>query len=80
MQNRFDLLIKEIKGNLDILVISETKLDYAFLEGEFKIPGFGPAFWKDQNQVSGIMFFIRKDFMAKLLFTEKAAVKAIFIK
>ena len=37
-------LVDQIKGNVDILVTLETKLDESFPEGQFKIPGFTSPF------------------------------------
>ena len=39
--------VKEFKGNVDVLVISETKLDDIFPEYQFRIPEFSPLFPKD---------------------------------
>ena len=36
IRNRFD----QIKENVDIMVISETKLDESFFNGQYKIPGY----------------------------------------
>ena len=38
-RNKFDTLVQQITNNIDILMISETKLDNSFLEGQFLIPG-----------------------------------------
>ena len=44
LRNKFDALVDQIKGKVDILVISETKLDESFPEGQFKIPGLTSPF------------------------------------
>ena len=36
----FDSLAQKITGNVDILMISETKLDNSFPEGQFLIEGY----------------------------------------
>ena len=36
---KFDSLVQKITGNVNILMISETKLDNSFLEGQFLIEG-----------------------------------------
>ena len=46
IRNKFDLLVDQIKGNVDIMVISETKLDESFPNGQFKIPGLTAMTWK----------------------------------
>ena len=35
IRNKFDLLVNQIKGNVDIMVISKTKLDESFSNGQF---------------------------------------------
>ena len=39
IRNKFNKLADQIKGNVDIMVISETKLDDSFPNGQFKIRG-----------------------------------------
>ena len=39
IRNKFNKLVDQIKGNVDIMVISETKLDDSFPNGQFKIRG-----------------------------------------
>ena len=43
IRTKFDLLVDQIKGNVDIMGISETKLDESFPSGQFKIPVPGYA-------------------------------------
>ena len=38
--NKFDLLSKQVMGSINILMVSETKLDDSFHEGQFLIEGF----------------------------------------
>ena len=40
IRSKFNKLVDQIKGNVDIMVISETKLDAPFPNGQFKIPGY----------------------------------------
>ena len=53
IRNKFDLLVDQIKGNIDIMVISETKLDESFFNDQFKIPGYALPFRLDCNQFGG---------------------------
>ena len=39
LRNKLELLADQIKGNVDLLAISETKLDDSFPAEQFKIPG-----------------------------------------
>ena len=62
IRNKFDLLVNQIKGNVDIMVISKTKLDESFPNGPFKIPGYALPCRLDRNQFGGgIMVFLKED-------------------
>ena len=41
LRNKFDILIGQITGNIDFLMVSETKLGESFPLGQFIIEGFG---------------------------------------
>ena len=47
LRNKFDIIIDQISGNVDVMVISETKLDDSFPESQFKIPGYSSPFRLD---------------------------------
>lgn len=54
--------------NLDIIMNLETKLVCSFPTGQFLINGFSETFKIDQNcQGDGIMLYVRKDILSKLL-------------
>ena len=62
IKNKFDLLSDKMKGNIDILMFSETKIDQSFLTSQFEINGFDPPFQVNWNQKTGwSMLYIRKD-------------------
>ena len=44
LRNKFELLIPQIKDNIDILMIAETKLDESFPASQFLINGFSAPF------------------------------------
>ena len=55
-------LYKQISGNVDILLVSETKIDDRFTQGQFAIDGFSVAFKLDCNFLGGRqMLFVRED-------------------
>ena len=35
LRNKFDILSEQVKGSIDIFMVSETKLDDSFPEGQF---------------------------------------------
>ena len=44
LRNRFELLVDQVKGNIDVLMISETKTDDSFPLGDFLIGGFSKPY------------------------------------
>ena len=66
--NKFDALKTIIPGNIDIFVITETKLDASFETTEFMINGFCQPYRLDRNgNGGGILIYIREDIPTKLL-------------
>ena len=49
MRNKFHALTEIIRGNLDILVLTETKLDHTFPEKQFLIPGYKKPYRRDRK-------------------------------
>ena len=81
LRKKFDTLNHQIKGKVDVLIISETKLDESFPEGQFKIPGFATPFRSELNEFgSGIMVFVREDIPSKLISKETLDIVGIFIE
>ena len=71
LRNKFDPLVNQIK-NVDVLVVSERKLDNTFPESQSEIPGFGPPFQEDWNEFNwGFVIFIKVDIPAKSIFTHR---------
>ena len=59
IRNKFDFLADIVKDNIDVLMISESKLDDSFPDSQFLIEGFGKPFRLDRNRNGGgIMLFI----------------------
>ena len=68
IRNKFDFLAQQVKGNIDILMISEKKLDESFPVGQFVIDGYNLPFGFDRNgNGGGILLYIREDIPSKLL-------------
>ena len=53
IRNKFDLLNEQISNNIDILGISETKLDPSFSPSQFHIAGYMPSIRADKNRHGG---------------------------
>ena len=70
-----------VKDNIDILMISESKLDDSFLDSQFLIEGFGKSFRLDRNRNGrGIMLFIQSDIFAKVISTNKNPFESFYVK
>ena len=81
LRNKFDLLADQVKGNVDVLAILETKLDDLFPAGQFKIPGYASPFRLDRNQnSSGILVFVRDYIPVKLLSSEEKPIEAFLFE
>ena len=50
VRNKFDLLNDIIKKNINILMISEIKLDSSFPNGNFQIHGYSEPYRLDRNE------------------------------
>ena len=81
IRNKFDCLSEQVKGNIDILLISETKIDDSFSVGQFIIDGFSPPYRLDRSyHGGGLMLFVRKDIPSNLLVIKKKPIESFFIE
>ena len=79
---KFEPLRDTIKDNVDILLISETKLDESFPSGQFFMEGYTEPIRLDRNKNGGgLLFFIRDDLDSKEIKSHKLPkkVEGIFI-
>ena len=68
IRNKFEPLVSFINNNLDILMISETKIDDTFPDSQFLIEGFSVPYRLDRTaKGGGILLYIREDIPSKLL-------------
>ena len=66
LPNKFEDLKILVKGKVDIIVITESKLDHTFRDSSFRISGYNKPFRKNRNRNSGgILVFIRDDIPCK---------------
>ena len=62
IRNKFEPFKKLVKGNLDIIVVTESKLDESFPRQQFKIEGYNLPFRLDRNSNGGgILVYVRED-------------------
>ena len=72
-----------ITGNIDILVVTETKLDASFEISQFFIVGFNEPYRLDRNRNGGgILIYVRQDIPTRLLklHTFPYDIEGIFIE
>ena len=70
LRNKFEALKLIVRGNLDILIITESKLDETFPVNQFVIDGFSPSFRADHNKNSGgVIIYVREDIPSRELKT-----------
>ena len=68
LPNKFDQLREIVLKYVDVLVITETKLDDTFLPSQFLVPGFSVPYRLDQNRNGGgTMTFICDDAPSRVL-------------
>ena len=62
IRNNFEPFKKLMKGNLDIIVVTEPKLDESFPQQQFKIEGYNLPFRLGRNSNGGgILVYVRED-------------------
>ena len=68
MRNKFEMLAEGIGGNIDILLVSETKIDESFPIAQFKLNGFSMPYRLDRNKNGGgLLLYVREDISSKIL-------------
>ena len=68
ISNKFDQLKLFVQGKVNILIVTETKLDSTFPTSQFMIDGFSEPYCSGRNRNgSGVLIYIREDIPSKLL-------------
>ena len=82
IRNKFEFLSTQVKGNIDVLMVSETKIDYSFLVGNFVIDGFSTPYRLDCDSNGGdILLYVREDIPSNLLaMDEKNHIKSFYVE
>ena len=63
-RNKFEFLSEQVKGNIDIITISEIKVDDSFPIGNFL----------------GVMLFVREDIASNLLAIENKPIEGLYVE
>ena len=68
IRNKIELLPEAVLGNIDILMVSDTKTDMSFPTSQFVIQGFATRFRLVRtNTGGGILVYVRDDILSKLM-------------
>ena len=68
IRNKFESLVSFVGNNLDILMVTETKIDDTFPESQFLIESFSKPFRLDRTAKGGIIsLYIREDIPCKYI-------------
>ena len=79
IRNKIHFLSDMVADKLDILLISETKIDDSFPNAQFLIKGFSEPLRLDRNATGGgLLLYIRTDIPSKRLSLDIAGIECIF--
>ena len=70
LRYKFDSLVQILHSNVDILLITETKIDSSFPTAQFKIEGYTTYRLDRNSNGGGILLYVREDIPSTLLNTE----------
>ena len=75
------MLSDQIKGNIDALLVSETKTDDSFPIENFLIDGFSTSYRLERNSNGGgLMLFVREDISSNLVEAEAKPIEGFYIE
>ena len=68
VRNKFDFLNEMVRDNVDILLITETKIDSSFPIAQFQIDGYTTPYRLDRDENGGgILLYLRDDIPSKTI-------------
>ena len=79
-RNKFDSLIEQIRGNLDVLLNSVTKPDSSFLRDQFLINGYNEPYRVNRNCQADVMLYVREDIPSKHLNIETSPSEGLHVE
>ena len=82
IRNKFDVLSLEVRGSVDILLITETKIDQLFPTKQFLMAGYSEPYRLDRNQHGGgLLVYVREDIPShNLKIRSISNIEALFIE
>ena len=80
LRNKFESLQHIINKNIDVLLISEAKIDSSFPSVQFHLEGYATSYRLDRNANDGhILTYIKGDIPSKLLNTD-LSIEGFFVQ
>ena len=74
-------LSEQVRGNVDVLIVSETKIDDSFPIGNFLIHDFSlPYRLHRDSKGGGIRLYIREYIPSSLLATDKEPIESLYVE
>ena len=83
IRNKFELFFSLVSNNIDVLLISETKIGNTFPVSQFCVPGYSVAFRVDRTRNGGdIMLYVKEHIHCRMLskFTFEKEIEAFAIE
>ena len=81
IRNKVEFLAEQIKGKIDILMISETKIDESFPQENFLIDGFSSPYRLDRDSKGGgIMLYVREDIPSNFLASDSKPIESLYVE
>ena len=83
IRNTFELLFSLVSNNIDVLLISETKIDNTFPVSQFYVPGYSVPYRLDRTENGGgIMLYVKKHIPCRILskFTLEKEIESFAIE
>ena len=81
MRNKFEFLATQVKGKIDVLMISATNIDGSFPNEIILIERFSTPYRLDRDSKGGgIMLYVRADIPSNLLAFEDKPIESLFIE
>ena len=80
LRNKFESLQHTVNKNVDVILISETKINCSFPSVQFDLEGYATLYRLDRNATGGgILLYIREDIPSKLLNTD-VSIEGFFVE
>ena len=77
IRNKFGLLFSLVSNNIDVLLISETKIDNTFPVSQFCVPGYSMPFRLDRTRNGGVIMLYFKKHIPRIMLNKFTFEKEI---